>query len=213
MGAHGLGAAARGQGRGAQLARLPRCEHRAGHAALAQGGQGRLCRAAAVDHHGRHAGAGCGLEGGVPPLVDLHQVDQGAHHAVDLAEELAPACPLEVGEGPLERLCTRRRPVLRIGRLVRLGLHDLGAAGGGLELSGARRQLRGESGRGLLEVVGGPGRQIGLHGGSRVPLLERGEPGPERVDVLALPGGRARHQVGAGPGARHGLFGIGDAPE
>ena len=57
-----------------------------------KGGQCGLGRAPSVDHHGRDAGADGGFEGGVPALVDLHQVDQRTDHAVDVAEQLAP-CP------------------------------------------------------------------------------------------------------------------------
>ena len=91
--------------------RLPGREDRPGDPALAQGGQRGLGRAPAVDHHGGDAGADGGLEGGVPAVVDLHQVDQRADDAVDVAQQLAPAGALQVGQRTLQRLGPGRRAV------------------------------------------------------------------------------------------------------
>ena len=98
VGAYGLGAAARGQRvgrrrRGAARAGMARGQHGARHAPLAQRRQGGLGGSPAVDHHGGDPGARRGLERGVPPVVDLDQVDQRAHDPVDVAQQLAPPAP------------------------------------------------------------------------------------------------------------------------
>ena len=105
--------------------RLPRRQDGAGDAALAQGGQRGLRRAPPVDHDGGDAGADGGLEGGVPAVVDLHQVDQRAHDAVDVAQQLAPAGALQVGQRALQRLGAGRSAVPRLLGLVRRHLGRL----------------------------------------------------------------------------------------
>ena len=99
-------------------ARLPRRQHRAGDAPLAQRGQRGLGRPAAVHHDGGHPGARRRLEGGVPAVVDLDQVDERSHDPVDVAQQLAPARTLQVRQRALERLGPRRRTVLGVVGLV-----------------------------------------------------------------------------------------------
>ena len=148
VGPHRLGAAAGGQVAGGG-AGGPGRQHGAGDAALTQGGQGGLGRAAAVDHHRGHAGAGGGLEGGFPAGVDLDQVEQGAHHAVDLAQQLAPAGALEVVQGALERVRPGRAAVAGLLGLVHGVLRRFGPGAGRLELGGALGQ---GGGRASVEV-------------------------------------------------------------
>ena len=90
---------------------------------LVQRGQCPLGRAGAVDDDRGHAGPGRGLERGVPPLVDLDQVDQRPDDAVDLAEELAAARSAHFGQGAFECLGSGCRAVLGVGGIVgrRLG--------------------------------------------------------------------------------------------
>ena len=83
--------------------------------------------------------------------------------------------------------------------LVGRHLGRLGAAGGLLELGRAGGQLGLERGRGLLELLGRLGQQVGPHRGARRPLLERPHPAGQRLDVVLLPGRGPGHQLGAGP--------------
>ena len=130
-----FGTAARGQRAGSRRARRrPRRQDRPGHTTLAEGRQRGLGRAPPVDHDGGHAGTDGGLERGVPALVDLDQVDQRTDDAVDIAQQLAPAGALQVGQRALERLGPGRRAVAGLLRLVRRHLGRLRRPHGLLEL-------------------------------------------------------------------------------
>ncbi len=75
-------------------------------------------RLPAVHHDGGHSGPGRCFECGFPPVVDLHQIEQRAHHAVDPAEQLAPARTLEIAQRPLEGLGPGRAAVTGLLALV-----------------------------------------------------------------------------------------------
>ena len=94
--AHRFGTAARRQRRhrirrGA--GRFSGCQHSSGHPTVAEGGQSGLRRAPTVDDDRSDARAGRRLEGGVPTVVDLDEVDQGTHDAIDFAQQFAPPAP------------------------------------------------------------------------------------------------------------------------
>ena len=76
------------------------------------------------------------------PVVDLHQVEQRAHHAVDPAQELAPTGALQVAEGPLERLGPGRAAVARLLALVGHPLRRLRPSGRRLQRRPAWRRRR-----------------------------------------------------------------------
>ena len=210
---HGLGAAA-----GRELAgpdrgrRLPGRQDGPGDAALAQGGQGGLGRAPSVDHDGGDTGADGRLEGGVPALVDLHQVDQRADDAVDVAQQFAPARALQVRQRAFECLGPGRRAVAPLLGLVGRHLCRLRPARRFFERRTARRQLGLERRRRLLQLVRLLGQEVGAHRRARRPLLERADAAPERVHVLLLARRGAGHRVDAGADPGDGLIG-GVVPE
>ena len=186
--------------------RLPRREDGAGDTAFTQGGQGGLRRATPVDHHRRDPRADGGLEGGVPPVVDLHQVDQRTHHAVDVAQQLAPAGALQVRQRALQRLGAGRSAVPRLLGLVRRHLGRLRRADGLLELGAACRQLRFERSRRLFQLVGLLGQEVGAHRRTRRPLLQGVHPRRQRVQVLLLARRGAADRFGAGADPGNGLI-------
>ena len=98
-------------------------------------------RAAPVHHHRSHPGTGGRLEGGVPALVDLDQVDQRAHDPFHLAQRFAPPAPCSSARAR-SSASARAAPVAGVGRLVGRGLGQLGALRGGLELAAGRPGLR-----------------------------------------------------------------------
>ena len=178
-----------------------------GHATLAQGGQRGLGRAPSVDHHGGDPGPDGRLEGGVPTLVDLHQVDQRTDDAVDVAQQFASARALQVRQRALERLGPGRRAVARLFGLVRRHLCRLGGAHRFFERRRARHQLGLQRGGRLLQLVRLLGQEVGAHGRAGRPLLEGADAPPERVHVLLLARGGAGHRVDAGPDPGDGLIG------
>ena len=183
---------------------LPWRQDRSGDAPLAQGGQRGLCGAPAVDHDGGDTRTRRGLEGGVPAVVDLDQVDERAHHSVDLAQQLAPARALQVRQRALQCLGPGRRPVTRLLGVVRRHLGLLRAVGDRLQLGAACGELGLEPRGGLIRLDRRLLQQVGPHGGARDPLLERADAGRERIEVLLLTRGGAGHQLRAGahPGER-----------
>ena len=212
---HRLGAAARGQlARPGRARGLPGRQDRPGDAALAQGGEGRLGRAPSVDHHGGDSGPDGGLEGGLPAVVDLDQVDQRADDAVDVAQQLAPTRALQVRQRAFEGLGPGCRAVARLLGLVRRHLCRLGVAGRFLERRRAHRQLGLERGGRLVQLVCLPGHEIGAHGGAGGPLLQRAHARPEHVHVLLLACGGAGQRLRAGAHLSEGLVGrVGVVPE
>ncbi len=140
------------------------------------------------------------------PRIDLDQVEQGAHHAVDFPEEFAPAGALEVAQGPLERLGPGGGAVAGLLGFVDRDLRRLGVGAGLLEVGGALGQGGGEAGGGDVGFGGAAGEQVGPHGGGLVTLLECGHPAVQPGRVLLLAGGGALEQVGAGLGLGGGVL-------
>ena len=186
--------------------RRPWRQDGAGDPALAQGGQRGLRRAPAVDHDGGDAGTDGSLEGGVPALVDLDQVDQGTDDTVDVAQQLAPARALQVRQRPLQCLGPGGRAVACFLGLVGRELGRFRRLHGCFELRTARRQLGGQGRGRLLELVGLLGEEVGPHRGARRPLLEAADTRPERVHVLLLARRRPAYRLDARPDPGQGLI-------
>ncbi len=96
----------------------------------------------------------------------------------------------------------------RLFGLVRRRLRALRGPGRRRQLAGTGDHVLTEPGRHLLEFGERLGQEVGAHGGSRIPLLERLGPRPLGVDVLLLAPDRALDQLGPGPHGGHGLVGL-----
>ena len=166
-----------------------------------------LGRAPPVDHDGGHTGAGRGLEGGVPAVVDLHQVDQRADDAVDVAQQLAPAGALQISASARSSASARAavrwrassrvvgRPLGRLGAL-RVGLLELGASAP--PSSASRRGRR----RPRARRPRRPSRSART-AAAGVALLERGAPARSSAvrSCCSRPSARAeRARCGPAPG-------------
>ncbi len=222
VGAHGL-ADRRGAGRRAADAQS---QHGAAGVARAEGSEGGAGRAGAIDHHRAERFGGGGLERGLPARVDLDDVEQRAHDAVDLGEPFGPGGGPGLVEGELEGIgAGDPRAALAVG---------LGEGiGGGLDRLLGLRLLGGETialglepGEALLGVGHLGPQALGLgdqtvalfdqRGGAGVGPLELGQgtgDGLAQTAELATHlGGFARHRGHTvAPALLEGGSGIGEA--